>query len=566
MIIRLRRLSALFLAAGTAEAQVVRGVVRDSATQTPIPGVVVSLDEAVARLDTEGSLRRASLALVVLTDEQGAFAVRAGAAGRYVLSAKRVGRKRFESTAFQLNAGESLRMDIALSRIDFTALPTVSVTTDGPCSINAGESRRVAALWEEARTALTASRLALRDRLFRATIVRYTRELRPAGLRIVREEQVVHRSVTERPFVSLAADRLSADGYMQLDGDGGSTYYAPDAAVLTSAEFLRDHCFSLTRDRGQRGGMAGLAFRPIADRRPPDISGALWMDSATYELRVVEFRYTNIPDLQRAAEARGEVQFGHLPNGAWYVSKWFIRMPEFRAARPSPTVPIGGPPLLAAYKEEGGDVTVDGASTTARGATLTGRALDSTRRAPLRDAVVRLSGTRYAVPVNADGSFRLDSLPAGAFTLLLEHPAYAALGVRAAEQDLEIADGSSSVTVVQALGTEQLLRRLCGTGEFPMERAVARVRVLDRDGSPVRGADVRARFDTFERPNTGTAIPIVRPITDKVETDQHGAAMFCNLPAQQPVRFELAIPGSDERHRQDHKLQRHAIAVVTFNR
>ena len=41
-------------------AQVVRGVVRDSATGAPMPGVIVALDEAVAQLDTDGSLRRAS--------------------------------------------------------------------------------------------------------------------------------------------------------------------------------------------------------------------------------------------------------------------------------------------------------------------------------------------------------------------------------------------------------------------------------------------------------------------------------------------------------------------------
>ena len=555
-------------AAGTRlSAQVVRGVVRDASTQAPIPGVIVSLDEATPQPDTEGSLRRSTLVLAVLTNERGEFSVRATAAGRYEVTAKRVGLKRYQSTAFQISVGETRRVDITLDHIDFTAaLPPITVTTDAPCAINRNENERVAALWEEARAALTATRLSLRDRLFRATMVRYVRDLRPNGLRVIREQQTTRHGVTERPFASLAADRLSAEGYMQIGADGSRVFYAPDAAVLTSPEFLRDHCFSIARDARVRPALIGLAFQPTRDRLHPDIRGALWMDSATFELRLVEFTYTSVPSLAAAGEARGEVQFKHLPNAGWHVSKWFIRMPEMRSLAPSPSSPFGGRDEVARYREEGGDVAVEGTAALARGAVLNGRAFDSTGRAPLRGATVRLSGTRYSAPVNADGSFRLDSIPAGAYTLALEQASYAALGLLAAEQELEIAENSTSVTAVNSLGTEQILRRLCGKSEFEDDHAAARVLVRAADGTPLSGVEVRARFETFEVDNSAATAIRVRPLTFSAPTSDDGAVVLCDLPARQPIRFELTWPGEKNAEYQVVTLPRHHITVVAFTR
>ncbi|MBC7895498.1 MAG: carboxypeptidase regulatory-like domain-containing protein, partial [Cytophagaceae bacterium] len=238
----------LLAIAGPLHGQVVRGVVRDARTQAPIPGVIVALDEAGETRITTDSLQRASLILAVLTNERGEYSVQAIKVGRWVISAKMVGLRRYISPPFDMGVGENVRRDITLEPIDFTAsLPTVSVTTDAPCSINPRESQRVAAMWEEARTALTAAQLSLRDRLFRATVVRYQRQLSPNGLRVLRQDQNVRRGVTERPFVSVAAERLSREGYVQTDAGGDLTFNAPDADVLTSTAFVRDHCFSVSR-------------------------------------------------------------------------------------------------------------------------------------------------------------------------------------------------------------------------------------------------------------------------------------------------------------------------------
>lgn len=547
-------------------AQVVRGVVRDSVTGAPMAGVIVALDEAVAQLDTDGSLRRASLVLAVLTDERGAFSVQSGLAGRFVLTAKRVGSRRFVSRPFDLAVGQQHRLDVVLSSIDFqTTLPQVTTLTDAPCSVRPEQRERVAAVWEEARTALTASRLALRDRLFRASITRYVRDLRPTSLRVIREDRSVRHGVTERAFASLAADRLSAEGYVQADAEGGWTFHAPDAAVLTSTEFLRDHCFSLVRDGREHAGEIGLAFDPVRARRASDIRGALWLDSTTAELRLVEFTYVNLDESLRRDDARGEVHFARTGNGSWFVHRWFIRMPQYaRTARPSAMVQREGSALdLLQFREEGGDVRVTDGVQIAAMASLRGMLMDSTGSAPLRNATVRLAGTQFAAKARHDGMFRLDSLPAGAYTLVVEHPDYAALGMKANEQELDITEATETVTAVEALGTETILRQLCGRGDFEADRAALRVLVQAADGSPAPGVEIRARYNTFEKPGANRLARI--PNTEKVGSDDLGAAMFCNLPARIPVDVEIdAADGSGLR--KEVRLNPHTISVVAIRR
>lgn len=551
-----------------AHAQVVRGVVRDSATGAPLPGVVVALDEADGPLLADESLRRSSLVLAVLTNDRGEYALRAARTGRYRLSAKQVGSRRFVSAAFALAVGEQQRMDVRLARIDFAlTLPPVTTLTDAPCAVRAGERERVAALWEEARTALTASRLALRDRVFRASIQRYVRELRPQGLRVIREDRSTREGVTEHAFESIAADRLSSEGYVVPDGEGAWTFHAPDAAVLTSSAFLRDHCFSLAADTRRHPGAVGLAFEPVESRRLSDVRGALWLDSATAALRSVEFQYVNLDERIRRADARGEVHFERTAGGSWFVRRWFIRMPQYaRTAQSSAMVQrASSGPELVSYREEGGDVRVFDNVTSTSFASLRGMLMDSSGRAPLRGATVRLAGTQFETRARSDGSFRLDSLPVGAYTLLVEHPGYAALGMLAGEQELELAEASESVTALQAPGTQTILRRLCAIKDIEPEHAVVRVLVRTAADSAVPpGTEVRATWQTFERQGVQTLARV--PYTERIAADDLGAATFCMVPGRVPVRVETGSGAEDGRIAQELRLVPQTITVVQLRR
>ncbi|MGQ0765551.1 MAG: carboxypeptidase regulatory-like domain-containing protein [Gemmatimonadota bacterium] len=531
----------LVLAAAVLPAQVVRGTVRDSRTGAPVPGAIVALDSAARGPDTQAGSGRSTLALAVLSDERGEFAVRAGYAGRFVLSVKRVGLQRYQTEPFDLAVGQTRRMDAVVAPIDMASmLATVTVLTDAPCARRPSEGRRVAALWEEARTALTASRLSLRDRLFRATIASYVRELAAGGERVLSENVSTRSGVTERAFVSLAAEELSAAGWVRHEEDGSTSFYAPDAVVLTSNEFLRDHCFSLREGRGNNSGLTGLAFEPVGERLTTDISGVMWLDIASYELRRVEFSYTGLaPHIARASPG-GEVSFAMLPSGAWFVSSWFIRMPVFRDDEEPSGIPAGPGPrkVLAGYRQQGGSVEAGGGVAGRRTAHIVGNALDSSGRAPLRGSLVRIAGTDRAVHARDDGLFRLDSLAGGTYTLVLEHPIYSALGMVAAQQELTVADSARTVTAIQAAGTNTILGQLCPGSPPGVDSAVVRVVGVADPATGARTGWARLRYDTYGR--SGSDLQRF-PNRLEVQLDEGGGATFCHAPARIPVTAELLL-------------------------
>jgi Carboxypeptidase regulatory-like domain len=565
---RLVLLAALALGgAWPAGAQVVTGVVRDAATGAPLPGVVVALDVASGDTPLAETMERGTLVLAVLTNDRGEYAVRAAAAGQYIISAKRIGVRRQVSAPFALAVGETRALDLRLEGVRFS-LPEVRVTESSPCALRPAESQRIAALWEEARTALYATQLSLRDRLFTANISRYARRLDRRTQAVQSEEHSEVRGVTQRPFAALAVERLAGDGYAQRQDDGSIIYYAPDADVLLSTVFLRDHCFELAAGHGAREGLVGLAFSPVARRRLPDVQGTLWLDARSYELRTLEFDFVNVEYPVEGARARGEVRFARMGSGAWIVSRWYIRMPEFGAVR-NPSVPAArtlGPSRgveLVQYREEGGDVRALELGPGRRVTSLSGRVADSTGRTPLREATVRLAGTPYEVRAQSDGSFRFDSLPGGVYSLVVEQPGYRALGLFAAEQALTLEEGAAATTSVQAIGSVLVLRQVCGFDEHDGEEGSLRV-VVRATGSevPVDSAVVSARWSTYRKVGTSLSQSTV---TERIATDQDGTAAFCHLPSG-PV--EVSVTSADGRTRiaRTVRIQPRALSATVLHR
>jgi hypothetical protein len=188
------------------------------------------------------------------------------------------------------------------------------------------------------------------------------RELDVRSLRVLSEARSETEGIMDRPFTDLSADSLAKVGYWHPASDGMTVrYHVPDAAVLVSAAFLRDHCFSLARARRERRGLIGLAFEPLATKLS-DVRGVLWLDSGTFELRLVEFRYTDLtPPDERIG---GELHFARLGNGAWIVRRWFVRMPQARGYASAPVGVEGRVPSVlvrpgpANLLEEGADLLV----------------------------------------------------------------------------------------------------------------------------------------------------------------------------------------------------------------
>jgi hypothetical protein len=529
----LRRSGLAFLLlapAGAASGQVVRGTIVDRASGAPASGVVVSL-EAVGPAE---ALPLAS----VLSDGRGEFALRAPAAGRFRVNAKRIGVRRFLSDEFELAAGETKRFTF---QIDAIAMALPEVLVSGLCVTRPAHLKRVASLWDEARTALAATQISLRDRLFEARVLRYASLIEPRSLRVLNEWRSDAQGAVARPFTSLSGDSLSAMGYWrELPGDSVE-YHGPDADVLASNAFVRDHCFSLVEGRRDRPGLTGLAFEPSRSRTLPDIRGTIWLDARTFDLRFVEFGYTRLPAAANSDHIGGEVHFARLPHGAWIVRRWFIRMPQYGDQRSGNWLRT----VVRRLHEEGGDVSAPGLSLTTAPAVVTGTVVDSSGT-PLGGAGVRIAGTQYAAISDAAGRFRLDSLPPGRFTVIAEQEGYSRLDMIAAGDPVTLSAGATVRVRLRALSAPALTERLCDEPARP-DRATLRLAMVDSaTRAPFAGVLFLVNWSTDTTRAPPALTSLVRPIRRR--TDGRGLATFCAVPANTPLEVSLVGAGRTAQH------------------
>lgn len=250
--------------------------------------------------------------VATLTDAGGVYALTPNDTGRFVVTAKRIGVRRFQSPAIALARGQTHRLDITLEGVRFD-LPVVTVSGATPCNTRWGTARASPRCGRRRAPRSPPASCSLRERLFRARITRYHRILEPRSLTVRHESRDVRQGVTEHAFESFAAESLAVHGYARMLPDGEIEYFAPDERVLLSGTFVRD-CFALARDEGN--GETGITFVPVRTRRVTDIEGTIWLDARSYELRRVTFRYTNFPMPLRDPRVGGEVQFTRLARGA----------------------------------------------------------------------------------------------------------------------------------------------------------------------------------------------------------------------------------------------------------
>lgn len=526
----------VFVVAEMSDAQVVRGTVTDRQSGLPIPGVVVTLE----RLPTTGNAPSRAVGNA-LTNAQGQYAIRTTAPGAYVVSAKRIGVQRFTSAPFELGEGETRELNISLEPVSHS-LDAITVVAREICTSRPDEGQRVAALWDDIQAALTATQISVREQRFRASVYRYVRELELRTHRVVKETRSETHGRVDRPFRSISTESLSAAGYWR-ESESTTTYHVPDPDVLLSPEFLRDHCFQVSDGRNTPSGMIGLAFEPSGDRNVPDVRGTLWVDSATSELRQLTFEYDRLPDWARSASAGGDVRFSRLPSGAWFVRRWFVQMPQFAIYRTFDDARLGRPATqrdrrgLYRVIEEGGSAFVDGASLVERPASVEGTVVD-TLGTPVAGAAVRLGGSPFQMATDPGGAYRFDSLPSGSYTIVVEHPAYEAFGMPAADSAFRLEEGATERINLRMASSVAVVRRLCDNRRANRDQATLRLRVRERaTGEPLRSAPVHLFW--LEAVGGDT------PWGTQTMTDSEGWASFCDVPPQRNLYVRLFLPNGE---------------------
>jgi hypothetical protein len=291
-----------------------------------------------------------------------------------------------------LASGQEVTRRLTLTGIPFS-MAAVRIVGRAECRA-IDDAATTFAVWEQARTALTAAQITARARAVTATTVTYERTMDPDFRQILEQSTAIHSEFVTEPWQSLAARTVRQVGYVTTDRDGSTTYSVPGLDVLLSSTFLEDHCFSLTNGDDKR--RIGISFEPTRERGAKrdigEIRGRIWLDRASSELRSLDFRYVNVSPEQEA-NSGGAMEFVRLKNGAWAISSWNIRMPELEQRIRSRA--LGGSDLrVASIKVTGGELALatQGQDTLWARAplVLSGTIRDS---APAAGARVRLAGT-----------------------------------------------------------------------------------------------------------------------------------------------------------------------------
>lgn len=517
----------------------------------PTPGVVVLLVDS-----TGATVRRA------LSGDGGVFTIAAPGPGSYALQTLRLGYRPVHVPLPGLAAGRDTVLRVVLEPVPL-ALARVVVRARRSCG-GTGDDARTAELWTAVRTALESQSLtAAEGRYVMRTMMRNA-WLDTRGRETSRDAPRFREGPAVQPFTSLPPDSLARVGYVADDrgavdwrgvaerGSGDDIVFrGPDAAVLLSDRFARDHCFHVVASPDSAQREVGLAFEPA--RRTgdaTDVRGTLWVDRLSSELRRIAFTYDALP-AGIGDDLGGTVEYLVLPGGGWILRRWAIRMPtlsrggvsvpdgrggrtrtEWRLSRAGTQVASGevvevrraGQVVWTARDHHVAFVVADPPGFEARAARVRVGLLDAVGAAP-----------RLLDP-DARGRYTVDSLlPSADVRVLLWNLLADSLAIAPDTVPLVPAGrGDSSVTTLHARDVRGVALRLCGReARDTLSRAIVGV-VRREGGGPMAGVLVQASFLGRVREVSPGRL-VARSERRSVRTDAAGRFLVCDVAAEKPV-------------------------------
>ena len=413
-----------------AHGQELRGVVRDSASQLPIPGAVVTLQDI------------ASTALArTTTNERGQFrVVLLGDSVRRV----RVVRLGFRPAVVRLPGAVDgvIRVEVVLASISMSLTPVV--VHAGPSCPRRTDREQAMAVLEQARAGLLATVVARSDKPAHMMRLRAIRTMDGFTDRVVHQRVRIDSAGTT--FGSFGAARsasdLVRDGFT-ADSAGMTRYFGPDAEVLLDDRFATGYCFHMMEPERSRPNQIGLGFRPAKYRGGRvDVDGALWIDTIARVLVDIDYRYVGTDPRAEVFRPGGTISFREMPNGVVVIDRWSIRIvggdmngKDTFLSDIRPLTPLGRPtPRGRAFYgvEVRGELAratwPDGYSWAGPLGTIHLRAVDVDGK-PLPGTVVRLTDTDYQATADSSGHLELSDLVPGPYEVSIVDPELATLGV-----------------------------------------------------------------------------------------------------------------------------------------
>ncbi len=480
-----------------------------------------------------------------LTDERGRALFVGLAPGAYRVRAEMIGLATAETDLFTVSEGTTVTQEL---RLEASAIQLEGLQVEaeaGRCRVRpGGEGAIVAQVWDEARKALSAASLTDRADSYRYETVHYDRQLDRTGV-VLSEERERREGFMSTPFESRPAEDLALNGYVRRSG-GDYVYYAPDANALLSDAFLDAHCF---RYEGREDGLLGLGFEPVGDRKAvPDISGTMWVDAESAELRWLEFKYRFLDPEMMSDQVGGRVDFERMPDGRWIVPEWWIRMPvmssmtDFRNNRRS---------YIARYHQTGGLVV---SAREAGGRSLGGRVQTGGVEGVVTDSLgvpragvrVGVVGSNQEVFTDDRGAFSITGLSEGRYRVRFVDPELEKLGYIPEPVGRDVIRGELSRMEYHMPSIGDVLFEACRGVEREAGSVVLAGTVVDGLGRPFPEATVRVSWIWYAQRSGGWIDPDrpngIRETTDafEVTASEAGAFRFCGVPVDRTLTLYAA--------------------------
>ncbi|MEO7457541.1 MAG: carboxypeptidase regulatory-like domain-containing protein [Gemmatimonadaceae bacterium] len=164
---------------------------------------------------------------------------------------------------------------------------------------------------------------------------------------------------------------------------------------------------------------------------------------------------------------------------------------------------------------------------------LQGVAMDSVHEEPLVGALIQIEGTGRIGPTDSLGRFLLDSIPAGSYRIIVDHPMLDTLGISLVTPPITFAINEITRTTIAVPGAERLAglfctaaRRALGPGAL-----VGRVREPDTD-EPAVGARVSLVWYDPDPPGLPAQLRVKKlPRVRESFVSEDGTYRLCGLPA-----------------------------------
>jgi hypothetical protein len=156
---------------------------------------------------------------------------------------------------------------------------------------------------------------------------------------------------------------------------------------------------------------------------------------------------------------------------------------------------------------------------------IVGAVVDSIRRRMLPDATVRVAGTTRSAVSDAQGRFHIDSIPAGEFTLVIEHPMLDSLGYGGISMPTAVVNAGEQAQLLVSTPTYEALHdKRCSRGGLVAGPAMVVGRLLDAEsGAPLGGGTVALVY----RDNGENGV-VTRVRQGRV--NENGIFAICGLP------------------------------------